>query len=185
MNIEKIENKLLSLYKKGKKRTASNLAKKYIEEDKIIFTNKELLKKIIEPYGYTIAHKIALIGHSFEDKEILSLCGENRNKINVLLGHHGSSVAFILAKKGFTFDDIDIQKLGSERGKRTVAHEMAENGYTNFKKEILMLKDNTGISVAHVMAKKGFIFEDEEILNLENIVGFSVKNIQENRLSNN
>lgn len=177
-NTDQIEKKILRLYEKGKTRPASNLVVKYIEEG-FIFTNKELLKKIIEPFGYTVAHKLANKGIRFEDKEILTLKGEDRKNLNTL-GHSASSVAFVLAKQGYFFEDIDIQALGSEKKSRTVAHEMAKNGYHFKNKEILKLKDDIGLSVAHEMAKKGYIFEDKEILDLENEYGFTVRNLQEN-----
>ena len=180
--MDKIEKRLLTLYERGDKRKASNQAVGYIEEG-MIFSNKELLKQIVEPFGYTIAHKLALEGALFEDEEILKLTGEDRfgdtGRGKDIRGHGGSSVAFIIAKRGHFIKNKAVWKLGSEKKKRSVAHEMAKNGYSFQDKEILKLKDDINLSVAHEMARKGHKFEDEEILEMKSLHGFSVKDFQE------
>ncbi len=182
---KKLEQKLLRLYEQGRNRTASNQAVKAIE-DGVVFTNKELLKKIIEPYGWTIAHELAFTGVVFDDPDILKLTGENRFGEKVegshkdVRGHGRESVAYILANKGHFIKDKECQKLGSERKIRSVAHEMAKNGYDFEDKEILSLQDDIKLSVAHEMARRGYKFEDEEILELKSIHGFSVRDFQNN-----
>ena len=179
----KLEQKILRLYEQSSKRTASNQAVKAIESG-VVFQSKELLKQIIEPYGWTIAHELAFKGVVFEDPEILKLTGEDRfgekgeGSHKDVRGHGGESVAYILANKGHFIKDKECWKLGSERKIRSVAHEMAKNGYDFEDKEILSLKDDIELSVAHEMARRGCKFEDEEILELKSIHGYSVRDFQ-------
>lgn len=175
--ILKFEEKILKLVASGDKRKASNLIEKHLESKNII-QNKDVLKFVLEPSGMTVAHKMAHLGFSFNDSEILKLTGEDRSHINSIFGHNACSVAFILAKKGFTFTDPSILTLGSENNRTTVAHAMAAKGYTFSEKEILSLKDDKGTTVAHIMATNGHIFSDPEILKLENQFGFTVKDFQ-------
>ena len=181
--LEKLEKKILRLYCEDKKRTASNLAVKLIE-DGIIFKNKELLKKIVEPFGWTIAHELAFAGVIYEEPEILKLKGEDRfgekgeGPKKDVRGHGGESVAYILANKGHMIKDKECWKLGSERKIRSVAHEMARNGYIFKDKEILSLKDDIGLTPAHEMARLGHQFKDKDILKLESLHGLSVKDFQ-------
>lgn len=195
-DVSKIEKRILTLYAKGEKRKASNQVLDCINKHKIIFTNKELLKQIVEPYGYTIAHALAFEGVIFDDPEILKLTGqdrfgdygtfedENKKQQNKnILGHNGTSVACILASAGkLKTNDTEILKLGSEKKLPSVAHLMAQNGYEFKDKEILKLKDDIDLSVAHEMASKGYKFEDEEILDLESAHGFSVRDFQDNNI---
>ena len=181
LDLKKIEQKILRLYSQGKKRTASNLAVKHIR-DGAVFTDKNLLTKIVEPYGHTVAHQMAFQGVNFKDISILKLTGEDRfgdyGKGKNILGHNGCSVAFVLAGKGYFFEDKSIQKLGSEKNVMSVAHAMAKKGYKFTDKDILSLKDSMGLSVAHEMARHGHEFEDKEILELKSIHGLSVRDFQ-------
>ena len=173
MILEKLENKILRLYDQNKTRTASNLILKEIRENKTIFKNKEVLKKVINPYGYTVAHALAFLSVEFSDIEILKLTGENRSDLNVL-GHSGSSVAFALSKRGIMFESKEIQMLSG------VAINMAKNGYIFKDIEILKLPQ-----VAHEMARLGYKFDNEEILSLENETGVSVLDFQNAYEENN
>lgn len=179
--IKSFETRIQNLILKGDKRKASNLLEDYISKGGQL-TNKDILKFILEPSGMTVAHKLAHRGDKIIDKEILMLNGEDRSKENSLYGHSGCSVAFIMAKKGHFFTDIEILKLGSETGKSTVAHAMAASGYNFHENEILTLKDDKGTTVAHIMASNGYSFTNKEILNLKNNFGFSVKDFQSNCL---
>lgn len=182
ISLLRLEKKILDLYNRGEKRKASNQAIKAIENGSI-FTNKELLKQIVEPFGYTIAHELVFNGVIFEDIEILKLTGEDRTKASCndknVLAHGGSSVAYVLAKKGHFIKNKSVWALGSEKKLRSVAHEMAANGYDFKDKQTLKLKDDMELSVAHEMAKKGYIFKDNDILELKTMHGFSVKDFQD------
>jgi hypothetical protein len=171
-----LENKIKKLISKNDKKKASRLIEQSIENS-VKFEDKEILRFILEPSGMTVAHRMALKGYTFKDPLILSLKGENRSDRNII-GHNGCAVAYFLAKKGFTFEEPSILKLGTEDGRSTVAHAMAEKGHKIKVKEILLLKDDQGISVAHVMARYGHKFDDEDILNLTTPFGFTVENIQ-------
>ena len=167
MKLEKLETKILRLYDQNKTRTASNLILKEIKNG-VVFTNKEVLKKVINPYGYTVAHALVNQGVKFNDIEILKLTGEKRNHLNVL-GHSGACVAVALAYDGVMFESKEVQKLEG------VAYRMAKNGYIFKDKEILMLPQ-----VAHEMARLGYVFKDKDILKIENFAGFSVLDFQNN-----
>lgn len=173
----KFEEKILKLIASDDKRKASNLIDKHLAERNSI-QNIAVLKFIMEPSGMTVAHKMAYLDFNFTDTEILSLKGEDRSKLNAVLGHNGCSVAFILAKKGHTFSDPTILSLGSEDHRSTVAHAMALKGYKFDDKSILRLSDDKGTTVAHIMATNGFIFKDPEILDFKNDFGFSVLDFQ-------
>lgn len=175
--ILKFEEKVLKLISSGDRRKASNLIEKHLESKNII-QNKEVLKFILEPSGMTVAHKMAHLGYTFDDAEILSLKGEDRSSLNAILGHNACTVAFILAKKGHIFSDKTILALGSEDNRTTVAHAMALKGFNFQDKDILKLKDEKGMTVAHIMATNGHIFKDPEILDLKNDFGFSVLDFQ-------
>ena len=173
----RLENRIKNLISKGERKKASKLIEDAIDIGEQ-FTEVELLQFILEPSGMTVAHKLALQGISFDNSTILSLKGEDRSSNNIAFGHNGCSVAFILAKKGLQFIEPEIQTLGSEDGRSTVAHAMAEQGHKFSNKEILTLKDDQGMTVAHVMAKCGHSFTDKEILELETPFGFTVESFQ-------
>ena len=173
----RFEEKILKLISSGEKRKASNQIEKFLEEKNVI-NNKEVLSFILEPSGMTVAHKMAFLGCTFQDEEILKLRGEDRSKENALYGHNGCSVAFILAKKGQTFVNPEILCLGSELKRSSVAHAMAAKGYKFSDMSILSLADDKGNTVAHVMATAGYQFQDEKILDLKNNFGFSVRDFQ-------
>ena len=166
MNLDKLENKILKLYSKNT-RSASNLALKSIKAG-IIFKDHNLLKQIVNPYGYTIAHALAYKGVQFDDNEILKLTGVDRSDLNVM-GHSGACVALSLANQGTMFESKEIQKLDG------VATQMAKNGYVFKDLEILKIK-----GVAHEMARLGYKFTDPNILKIENSVGMTVLDFQNN-----
>lgn len=182
-SILKFEEKVLKLIFSGDKRKASNLIEKHLSDGNPI-TSTNLLKFILEPSGMTVAHKMAHLGYSFADVEILKLKGEDRSKANAIYGHNACSVAFILAKKGHSFSDPQILSLGSEDNRSTVAHAMALKGFVFTDKSILKLADEKGTSVAHVMASAGYSFKDPEILGLKNNFGFSVQDFQVEKAKN-
>ena len=178
INSQNFEKKISSIISKKEIKKASSLLEEYIDSGNII-QNKNLLKFILEPSGMTVAHLLAHNSVNFSDPEILKLKGIDRSQENAIFGHNGVSVAFILAKKGFFFEDREIQLLGSEENRATVAHAMANNGYIFKNPDILRLRDSKGNTVAHVMANNGHNFESPEILNLENNFGFTVKDFQD------
>lgn len=193
MNETTLTKKILNLYNKNEKRKASNQAIQAIES-KIIFTSKEVLQQVLEPFGYTIAHKLVFFGAIedskflnllLKDPELLKLTGENRFGDHArgknIMGHNGVSIAFILAKKGYHIDNKDIWKLGSEslNKQKSVAHIMAQKGYDFKDKDILKLTDDIDLSVAHEMARRGYKFKDKDILNMTSLHGYTVKDYQD------
>jgi len=176
-NIKSFETRIQNLILNGDKRKASNLLEDHISQGYPV-NEKKILKFILEPSGMTVAHKLAHRGDKLTNKEIFMLCGENRTKENSLYGHSGCSVAFIMAKKGHSFTDYDILKLGNEDKKTTVAHVMASHGFKFDDISILKMKDDKGTTVAHVMASNGYIFTNKNILELPNDFGFTVKDFQ-------
>ncbi|BAI81736.1 hypothetical protein DEFDS_P114 (plasmid) [Deferribacter desulfuricans SSM1] len=88
------------------------------------------------------------------------------------------TLAHQLADEGWITFNKNILKLKDYNGK-TVAHYMVEYGFTDFKDfEILSLADNNGWTVAHELVKCGIKFNDKNILKLKDNNNHTVAHIQ-------
>ncbi|BAI81776.1 hypothetical protein DEFDS_P155 (plasmid) [Deferribacter desulfuricans SSM1] len=128
------------------------------------FEDKEVLK-LVNEYGWTIAHEQAEFGWLTNDTEILKLSDKN-----------GWTVAHEQAVHGWTTEDKKILKLATNTG-WTVAHEQALQGWTTENREILKLANKNGWTVAHIQAKHKWITYDREILKLTDLTKRSVLGI--------